>query len=328
MHGDSDTRMCLQDKVVREKWKLWLMLHEATEYVSFEKRLRRNKFVRPSFRRALFSRRWEIVRRQISDQYKEILRIVADQLNGKHREVVSSVSGMASPCYKGIGFQSWSLCCGLNLTVDLKVPFQVCLDITCSDCWFVVRSRAHCEDHQENTELSLAMQWHFFFCERSIWQVGTICQGNGLETVQTFILPEHPAHFSGTHLLFCLLFFPWHWEFCASRWRMSVSISCTPYLLLFLHSALAVPWKLLPRFSLLCWPSLETFPFLLWEDWVYSLVTEPFGYKAILLGFSSIVLMLLLRTLLGVILLFCWFRSVLNLQVRQIDISGSREAIS
>lgn len=163
MHGDSDTRMCLQDKVVREKWKLWLMLHEATEYVSFEKRLRRNKFVRPSFRRALFSRRWEIVRRQISDQYKEILRIVADQLNGKHKEVVSSVSGMASPCYKGIGFQSWSLCCGLNLTVDLKVPFQVCLDITCSDCWFVVRSRAHCEDHQENTELSLAMQWHFFF---------------------------------------------------------------------------------------------------------------------------------------------------------------------
>lgn len=76
------------------------------------------------------------------------------------------MSGMASPCYKGIGFQSWSLCCGLNLTVDLKVPFQVCLDITCSDCWFVVRSRAHCEDHQENTELSLAMQWHFFFFVR------------------------------------------------------------------------------------------------------------------------------------------------------------------
>lgn len=106
-----------------------LVMGEATRYVSLEqRRLKGNKSVRPPFRRALFfSRRWEIVKRQIPSEYEQILRIRAIHLNGQHQEVVNSVSTgwMAFRCFKGIGCCCWSWCCTLSLPGDLRGPFQV-----------------------------------------------------------------------------------------------------------------------------------------------------------------------------------------------------------
>lgn len=105
-----------------------LEMGEATRYVSLEKRrLKRSKSERLLFRRVfLFLRRWEIVRRQISNEYEAILRIRSVQLNGQHQEIVSSVSEgwMAFRC-KELGRWCWSLYCAPSLTGDLKGPFQV-----------------------------------------------------------------------------------------------------------------------------------------------------------------------------------------------------------
>lgn len=147
-----------------------LVMGEATRYVSLEqRRLKRNKSVRPPFRRALlFSRRWEIVRRQISSEYEEILRIRAVHLNGQHQEVVSSVSKgrMAFRCFKGIGCCCWSLCCALSLTGDLRGPFQVMVSyqgimVTTGLPTVQLWGAEPTQDHQkplrpkEDTELSL-----------------------------------------------------------------------------------------------------------------------------------------------------------------------------
>lgn len=105
-----------------------LEMGEATGYVSLEKRrLKRNKSERLLFRRVfLFLRRWEIVRRQISNEYEEILRSRSVQLNGQHQEIVSLVSeGWMTFRYIEVGRWCWSLYCALSLTGDLKGPFQV-----------------------------------------------------------------------------------------------------------------------------------------------------------------------------------------------------------
>lgn len=114
------------------------------------------------------------------------------------------------------------------------------------DCWCVVRSRAHCQGHQGTQ--SYCLPYRSIFCERSSWQIGTICQGNGLDAAHSFIFPARPALFPGTHLLFCLLVLLWRWEIlCFPLEKISFHFLRTVPAAVPPFSVLNVPWKLLPR---------------------------------------------------------------------------------
>lgn len=134
---------------------------------------------------------------------------------------------MAFANCKETGCRCWSLCCTLSLTGDLKGPSQgmVCEQGIMVTAGFCFSSVILCQVHWESLrprriQHSLSPR-SSMFCERSSWPVGTVCQGNGLDAAQSFIVPEHAAHFPGTHLLSRLLFPLWHWNF-VSLWRVSV----------------------------------------------------------------------------------------------------------
>lgn len=197
---------------------------------------------------------------------------------------------MAFTCCKGIRFWCWSLCCALSLTGDLKVCLQIMVSyqgimVTAGLLWGAEPTARTTKGTQ-----SYHLPRSSIFCERSSWQIGTICQGNGLDAAQSLVLPVHPVHFSGTHLLCCLLFFLWHWGFCVSLWRISVSISCEPCLRLFLHSQLSV-------FLENCYPDTSYFARLLMKPlpsfsrkagstalWLSPLVTRPSSLASLTLS--------------------------------------------
>lgn len=155
-----------------------------------------------------------------------------------------------------------------------------------------VMSIVHCQGHQkswklkENTKIitfHIVALFFFSFCKRSSWQVGTNCQGNGLEVAQSFHFPkafcsflrQPPALPSLALGILCFLLKDVSFSFL-------VSPACS-------HCSYALALPALPSFS--------------WILSFSSLKIEPFGFKTIILDFSSFVLMLLLRTLLSFILI-------------------------
>ena len=70
-----------------------------------------------------------------------------------------------------------------------------------------------------------------------------------------------PAHFSGTHLLFCLLILLWRWEIlCFPLEKISFHFLQTVPAAVPPLSVLNIPWKLLPRHFLPCNLLLKPLP--------------------------------------------------------------------